>query len=52
MSLDGDAIVHCITQSGFCSLTDEEQLWVIQMTKTRDPYWDPLIQEAYLHTTD
>ena len=52
MSLDGDGIVHRITHSGFCSLTDEEQLWVIEMTKTRHPHWDPLIQEAYLHTTD
>ena len=29
-------------------LTDEEQQWVIDMTRTRNPEWDPRIQEAYL----
>ena len=48
MSLDGDSIVNRIAQSGFKQLTDEEQQWVIDMTRTRNPEWDPRIQEAYL----
>jgi hypothetical protein len=48
MSLDGDSIVYRLSLHGFTSLTEEEQQWIIKMTRQRDPVWDQRIQEAYL----
>lgn len=48
MVIDGQQIIHRLTRKGFSKLEEEEQLWIVEMTKTRHPYWDPLIQEAYL----
>ena len=48
MSLDGDSIVNRLTLTGFSSLTEEEQQWVIKMTRQRDPVWDERRQEAFL----
>jgi hypothetical protein len=48
METDGNAVINRLCQQGFSQLTDHEQGWVIEMTKTRHPYWDPLIQDAYL----
>lgn len=52
MELDGNNIVSRLSSIGFSQLSDHEQRWVIEMTKTRHPYWDPLIVDAYhlLHT--
>lgn len=47
MEPDGNSIVCRLANKGFSQLSDPEQGWVIEMTKTRHPYWDPLIQDAY-----
>lgn len=47
MEPDGNAIVFRLANKGFSRLSDDERDWVIEMTKTRHPYWDPLIQDAY-----
>jgi hypothetical protein len=49
METDGNSVINRLCQQGFSQLTAHEQGWVIEMTKTRHPYWDPLIQDAYLH---
>lgn len=51
MEIDGESVVNRISQQGFSQLGDMERDWVTEMTKTRHPYWDPLIQEAYLRRT-
>lgn len=48
MKTDGELVIYRLRQFGFSRLEEDEQVWVIEMTKKRHPYWDPLIQDAYL----
>jgi hypothetical protein len=50
MEIDEDLIITRLQNQGFTKLDIHEKRWVIEMTKTRHPYWDPLIQDAYLNT--
>jgi hypothetical protein len=50
MEIDEDLIITRLQNKGFTKLDIHEKRWVIEMTKTRHPYWDPLIQDAYLNT--
>lgn len=48
LDCDEYSILSRIRRSGIRCLQTDERQWVLEMTKTRHPYWDPLIQEAYL----
>ena len=48
MALNFNLIITKITESGTSLLTDEEQQWIVEMTRTRNSQWDPLILEAFL----